>query len=65
MNMTHTTELKSQSLQQPLRGAALRRNLGTAAIVAAAFSGGPFGVTWLATSSATAFLVLVLCRMKD
>jgi len=65
MNMTHTTELKSQSLQQPVRGAALRRNLGTAAIVAAAFSGGPFGVTWLATSSATAFLVLVLCRMKD
>jgi len=65
MNMTHTTELKSQSLQQPLRRAALRRNLGTAAILAAAFSGGPFGVTWLATSSATAFLVLVLCRMKD
>jgi len=65
MNMTHTTELKSQSLQQPLRRAALRRNLGTASILAAAFSGGPFGVTWLATSSATAFLVLVLCRMKD
>jgi len=63
--MTHTTQLKSESLQQTLRCAALRRNLRTAAIVAVAFSGGPFGLTWLATSSATAFLALVLWRIKE
>jgi len=64
MNMTNTTELKSQSLQQPLRGAALRRNLGTAAILAAAFSGGLFGLTWLATSSATTLIALFLWQWK-
>jgi hypothetical protein len=63
--MTHTTELKALSLQQPLRHAALRRNLRTAAIVAIAFSGGPFGFTWLATSSATAFFMLTLLRVKQ
>ena len=63
--MTHTTELKALSLQQPLRHAALRRNLGTAAIVAVAFSGAPFGLTWLATSSASAFLVLMLWRLRQ
>jgi len=65
MNMTHTTELKSLSLQQPLRRAALRRNIGTAAITALAFSGGPFGLTWLATTSATTFTVLMLWRLKQ
>jgi hypothetical protein len=63
--MTHTSELKTKSLQHPLRYAALRRNLGTASIVAVAFSGGPFGLTWLATSSATAFIVLMLWRVKQ
>ena len=63
--MTHTSELKTKSLQQPLRYAALRRNLGTAFIVAVAFSGGPFGLTWLATSSATTFLVLMLWQLKQ
>jgi hypothetical protein len=62
--MTHITDLKSLPLQQPLRHAALRRNLGTAAIVALGFSGGPFGLTWLATSSATTFIVLMLWRVK-
>lgn len=63
--MTRTAELKALSLQRPLRHAALRRNLGTTAIIAVAFSGGPFGLTWLATSAATAFLVLTLWRVKQ
>lgn len=64
-NTSLTIELNTMILQQPLRRAALRRNLGTAAIVAAAFSGGPFGLSWLAASSATAFLVLMLWRLKQ
>ncbi len=63
--MPHTTELKALSLQQPLRHAAMRRNLGTAAIVALACSGGPFGLTWLATSSSSTFIVLMLWRLKQ
>jgi hypothetical protein len=63
--MAYTTELTSVSLQQPLRRAALRRNLGTTAILVVAFSGGPFGLTWLAASSATAFIVLMLWRLKQ
>jgi hypothetical protein len=63
--MTHFTELKALSLQQPLRRAALRRNLSTAAIVAVAFCGGPFGLPWLATSSATAFVALMVWRWKQ
>jgi hypothetical protein len=63
--MAYTTELKSVSLQQPLRRAALRRNLGTTAFLAVALSGGPFGLTWLAASSATAFIVLMLWRVKQ
>ena len=63
--MTHTTERQASPVQQPLRNAALRRNLGTSAIIAVAFSGGPFGLTWLAASSATAFLMLMLWRLKQ
>lgn len=63
--MSHFTALKTLPLQQPLRRAALRRNLGTAAIIAVAFSGGPFGLPWLATSSGTAFVVLMVLRLKQ
>jgi hypothetical protein len=63
--MTHTTERQASPVQQPLRKAALRRNLGTSAIIAVAFSGGPFGLTWLAASSATAVFVLMLWRVKQ
>jgi hypothetical protein len=63
--MTHTTERQASPVQQPLRDAALRRNLGTLAIITVAFSGGPFGLTWLATSSATTFLVLMLWRANQ
>jgi hypothetical protein len=63
--MMHNTKRQASQVQQPLRNAALRRNLGTTAILAVAFSGGPFGLTWLATSSATAFLVLMFWRMKQ
>jgi len=63
--MNHTTELKASALQHPLRDAAVRRNLGTAAIIAIAFSGGPFGMTWLATSSASTFLMMMIWRAKQ
>jgi hypothetical protein len=63
--MIQLTDPKTTPLQQPLKRAARRRTLGTAAIVAIAFSGGPFGVTWLAASSATTFVVLMLWRMKQ
>ena len=63
--MIQLTDPETTPLQQPLKGAARRRNLGTAAIVAIAFSGGPFGMTWLAASSATTFIVLMLWRMKQ
>jgi len=63
--MPHTTERQASPVQQPLRNTALRRNLGTSAIIAVAFSGGPFGLTWLAASSATAFLMLMLWRLKQ
>jgi hypothetical protein len=63
--MTNASEIKATALQEPLRRAALRRNLGTAAILGLAFSGGPFGLTWLATSSATAFLMLILWRVRQ
>jgi hypothetical protein len=63
--MIQLTDPETTPLQQPLKRAAQRRNLGTAAIVVIAFSGGPFGVTWLAASSATTFVVLMLWRMKQ
>ena len=65
LTMTHYSEPNTMTLQQPLRRAALRRNLGTAAIVALAFSGGPFGLSWLAASSGTAFVVLMVLRLKQ
>ena len=63
--MIQLTDPETTPLEQPLQRAAQRRNLGTVAIVAIAFSGGPFGVTWLAASSATTFVVLMLWRMKQ
>lgn len=63
--MTNAPEIKATALQQPMRGAALRRNLGTAAILGLAFSGGPFGLLWLATTSTTTFIVLMLWRLKQ
>ena len=63
--MTHTTELETSTLQQALKNPALRRNLGTTAIIAIAFSGGPFGLTWLAASSATTYLMLILWRLRQ
>lgn len=63
--MNRIVERKASPLQQPLRQAAIRRNIGTTAILAAAFSGGPFGLTWLATSSTTTFLVLMCWTMKQ
>ena len=63
--MTHTTKHEDLVLERPSRQAALRRNLWTTVIIAIAFSGGPFGLTWLATTSATSFLVLTLLRVKQ
>jgi hypothetical protein len=63
--MDNPTQERSTSLQQSVRRAALRRNIRTAAIVAIAFSGGPFGLTALATSSATVFGILLLWQFKQ
>jgi hypothetical protein len=63
--MTHSTEFKASPLHQPLKNAALRRNLGTTVIIAVALSGAPLGLTWLATSSTTTFLLLMLWRVKQ
>ena len=63
--MTNSSEIKATNLQEPLRRAALRRNLGTAAILCLAFSGGPFGLLWLATTSTTTFAVLMLWRLRQ
>lgn len=57
--MTHTAERKASQVQQPLKKGALRRNLGTINIISVAFSGGSFGLTWLAVSSVTTFLLLM------
>jgi hypothetical protein len=63
--MTHTTEFKALSLQQPLKHVALRRNLGTAAIVTVAFSGAPFGLTWLAGTSVATFTFMMIWRLRQ
>jgi hypothetical protein len=63
--MTNAPEIKATALQKPFRRAALRRNLGTAAILTLAFSGGPFGLLWLATTSTTTFIVLMLWRLRQ
>jgi hypothetical protein len=63
--MIQLTDPETTPLQQPLKRAARRRNLGTAAIVAIAFSGGPFGMTWLAASSATTFVVMLLWEVRQ
>jgi hypothetical protein len=63
--MTNVSEIKATGLQVPLRRAALRRNLGAAAILGLAFSGGPFGLLWLATTSSTTFAVLMIWRLKQ
>lgn len=63
--MTNASVIKATALQEPLRRAALRRNLGTAAILGLALSGGPFGLLWLATTSTSAFTVLMLWRLRQ
>ena len=40
----------------------VRRSLGTAGVLALAFSGGPFGLTWLAATTSAAFLALLSIR---
>jgi hypothetical protein len=63
--MTNAAEIKATALQEAMRRAALRRNLGTAAILGLAFTGGPFGLLWLATTSTTTFAVLMLWRLRQ
>ena len=48
-----------------IRGASLRRNLHTGAIVAGSFSGGILGVQWLALTSSVTFLVLICIRLRQ
>jgi len=64
MTMTFTTGTQTMTLQQPLNRAALRRNLGTLALVAAAFSGGAFGLLWLAATSSVTITALWAWRLR-
>lgn len=63
--MAYSPEIKAMPMGQPLKQAALRRNLGTSAIVAMAFCGVPFGLPWLATSSILTFAILLVWRLKQ
>lgn len=63
--MTSASEIKSTALEEPLKRAALRRNLRTAAIVGFAFSGGLFSTAGLAASSSIAFVVLMVLRLNS
>lgn len=55
--------LDPETLKTPMRRAAVRRNLGTAAILGVAASGALISTTWLAVSAGGAFLVLLAVRM--
>ena len=46
-----------------LRQTAVRRNLGTAAVLTLALSGGPFGITWLAATSGATFIAVLTARL--
>jgi len=63
--MLQAAETSQVSIQQILRRIAPRRNTRTALIVLIAFIGGPFGLTWLAISSSTVFLALMLLLLKQ
>jgi hypothetical protein len=63
--MAYWPEIKAMPIDQPLKRAALRRNLGTSAIIAMAFCGAPFGLPWLATSSTITFVALLSWRLKQ
>ncbi len=53
----------SRDINGCLRQSAMRRNLGTAAVLSLALSGGPFGITWLAATSGATFMALLTARL--
>jgi hypothetical protein len=63
--MDYSPEIKAMPMDQSLKRAALRRNMGTSAIVAMAFCGAPFGLPWLAASSTIVFVILLAWRSKQ
>lgn len=61
--MKNTDFQSSRDINGCLRQSAMRRNLGTAAILTLALSGGPFGISWLAATSAATFIALITARL--
>lgn len=51
--------------EQQWKRAAIRRNLKTAALLGLAFSGGAFGLTWLAATSVTTFTFMMIWQLKQ
>jgi hypothetical protein len=56
---------KVMYFEQQWKRAALRRNLKTAALLGLAFSGGAFGLTWLAATSATTFIFMMIWQLRQ
>jgi hypothetical protein len=63
--MAYSPEIKAMPMDQSLKRAALRRNMGTSAIVAMAVCGAPFGLPWLAMTAASTFFLLLTWRKKQ
>jgi len=61
--MNTSSGIADKNVNIAMRQAALRRNLGTAAVLALAVSGGPFGMGWLAATTGSSFLLLMLVRL--
>jgi hypothetical protein len=63
--MKSTNETKAMYFEQQWKRAAIRRNLKTAALLGLAFSGGAFGLTWLAATSATTFTFMMIWQIRQ
>ena len=61
--MNSSLEPDDYAYRRLSRSASVRRNLRTGAIVLAAFSGGFWGVTWLAVSSCAVVIPLMTYRI--
>ena len=61
--MKKSNSQSNRDINGCLRQAALRRNLGTAAVLTLALSGGPFGITWLAATSGATFIALLTAHL--
>ena len=61
--MKKSNSQSNRDINGRLRQAAVRRNLGTAAVLTLALSGGPFGITWLAATSGATFIAVLTARL--